>query len=74
MLDEKVVARRIRNIREAKNYSQFYVAYKMNISQNTFSKIELGNVRLTLGRFFEIARILEITPAELLGFETEVTT
>ncbi|UOE50996.1 helix-turn-helix transcriptional regulator [Mucilaginibacter sp. SMC90] len=66
MLNEKVVAGRIRTIREAKNYSQFYIAYKLNISQNTFSKIELGYVKLTLGRFLEIAKVLEIPPSELL--------
>ncbi|WP_121810224.1 helix-turn-helix domain-containing protein [Mucilaginibacter kameinonensis] len=48
MVSEKDVSLRIRTIRESKNYSQYYVAYKLNISQNTFSKIELGHVKLTV--------------------------
>ncbi|MDN3582992.1 helix-turn-helix domain-containing protein [Mucilaginibacter flavus] len=67
MLTEQIIATKIRTIREAKNYSQFYVAYKLNISQNTFSKIELGYVKLTVARLIEIARILEISVPDLLN-------
>ncbi|MEO3407519.1 helix-turn-helix transcriptional regulator [Mucilaginibacter sp. CAU 1740] len=68
MVSEKDVALRIRTIRESKNYSHYYVAYKLNISQNTFSKIELGNVKLTVDRFLQIAKVLDVSPAELLLF------
>lgn len=67
MLTEQLIATKIRTIREAKNYSQFYMAYKLNISQNTFSKIELGHVKLTVARLIEIARILEIDVPDLLN-------
>ena len=48
------------------NYSQDYVAYKLGISQNSYSKIELGYVQLTLDRFFSICKIMDIDIAELL--------
>lgn len=66
MLTGQLVASRIRAIREEKAYSQFYMAYSLNISQNTFSKIELGNVKLTLDRLIAIAGVLGMEPSELL--------
>ncbi|WP_121810276.1 helix-turn-helix domain-containing protein [Mucilaginibacter kameinonensis] len=72
MVTEELVAARIKNIRIAKNYSQLYVAYKMKISQNTFSKIELGNVKLTLKRLIEIANVLEISPADLVRCDEDI--
>ncbi|SEM77547.1 Helix-turn-helix [Mucilaginibacter gossypiicola] len=69
MVSEKDVALRIRTIRESKNFSQYYVAYKLNISQNTFSKIELGHVKLTVDRFLQIARVLDVSPTELLFYQ-----
>ncbi|WP_431198600.1 helix-turn-helix domain-containing protein [Mucilaginibacter sp. P25] len=52
-----------------KNYTQFYVAYKLNVSQNTFSKIELGNVKLTLARLIDIAKVLEVDLHDFLKEE-----
>lgn len=67
-LDEKakLVATNIRKIREHKNYTQEYLAAKLQISQNAYSRIELGYTRLTLERFFHIALILEVDEFELL--------
>lgn len=67
-LDEKAktVATNIRKIREFRNYTQEYLAAKLKISQNAYSRIELGYTRLTLERFFHIAIILEIDELELL--------
>jgi DNA-binding XRE family transcriptional regulator len=38
----KAIAANIRNTREQLNYTQEYLAAKLNISQNAYSKIELG--------------------------------
>lgn len=62
----KAIAATIRNKREAKNYTQEYLAYKLEISQNAYSKIELGYTKITVERLFQIAEILEINPVELL--------
>jgi transcriptional regulator with XRE-family HTH domain len=48
----------IRCIREHKHYSQDYLAAKLGISQNAYSKLELGRTNLTLERLFFIAQIL----------------
>lgn len=48
----------IRNIREKLGYSQEYMAMKLGIGQNGYSKIELGYTRITVERLFEIAKVL----------------
>jgi transcriptional regulator with XRE-family HTH domain len=63
----KAIAAAIRHKREHKNYTQEYLAYKLNISQNAFSKIELGYTKITLERLFQIAEILEVDVIELLN-------
>lgn len=60
------VASNIRKIREHKNYTQDYLAAKLDISQNAYSKIELGYSKLTLDRLFQIAVILEVEVMQLL--------
>lgn len=63
----KTVASNIRKIREHHHYTQEYLAVKLNISQNAYSKIELGYTKITLERLFQIAEILEIDTLELLN-------
>ena len=62
----KLVANNIRKVREFRNYTQDYVARKIGISQNAYSKLELGFHRLSLERLFQIADVLEIECTALL--------
>ena len=64
------IATKIRKAREQKNYSQEYLASKIGISQNAYSKLELGYSKITLDRFFHIAMLLEINIADLLNSQT----
>lgn len=66
-LKPKIVASNIRKIRECRNYTQDYLAAKLLISQNAYSKIELGHSKLTLDRLFQIAIILEVEVIQLLN-------
>jgi len=63
----KAVAAAIRSKRESRNYTQEYLAYKLNISQNAYSKIELGYTKITLERLFEIAEILEFDVIDFIN-------
>ena len=63
----KAIAANIRKTREKRNYTQEYLAYKLSISQNAYSKIELGYTKITLERLFQIADILEIDAIALLS-------
>lgn len=62
----KNIAANIRKIREYRNYTQEYLAFKLNISQNAYSKIELGYTKITVDRLFHIADILGTDPIEIL--------
>jgi transcriptional regulator with XRE-family HTH domain len=63
----KAIAANIRLKREQRNYTQEYLAYKLNISQNAYSKIELGYTKITLERLFQIADILEYDVVDLIN-------
>ncbi|MEO6150556.1 MAG: helix-turn-helix transcriptional regulator [Mucilaginibacter sp.] len=62
----KAVEANIRKQRETKNYTQEYLAAKLKISQNAYSKIELGYTKITLERLFQIAAVLETNIVELI--------
>lgn len=63
------MAHNIRRVREFRNYTQDYVARKIGISQNAYSKLELGLHKLSLDRLFQIAEVLEVDCAALLQYE-----
>jgi transcriptional regulator with XRE-family HTH domain len=62
----------IRNYRELKNYSQKYVASKMGISQNAYSKIENNQTQLTVHHVKQLAEILQVPITDLLKDEFEI--
>lgn len=68
-LKPKIVAGNIRKIREYRNYTQDYLAAKLSISQNAYSKIELGYSKITLDRLFQIAIILDIEVMRLITID-----
>lgn len=63
------VGKKIRNIRELKNFSQEYLAQKLGLTTRAYSKIETEETQLTISRLNEISLILNITPQEILGFD-----
>ncbi|HEX3385789.1 MAG TPA: helix-turn-helix transcriptional regulator [Mucilaginibacter sp.] len=65
----KKVAHNIRKIREYRNYTQEYLAAKLRISQNAYSKIELGHTKITIDRLFRIADILGVDPVIILNID-----
>jgi transcriptional regulator with XRE-family HTH domain len=74
MLNFKIraIAVNIRNTRERLNYTQEYLAAKLGISQNAYSKIELGYTKITVERLFQISAILEADVHELIDTEKVV--
>ena len=56
----KYILNNIRKAREVRNYTQDYLAFKLHISQNAYSKIESGLSKMTLVRLLEIAEILQM--------------
>ncbi len=62
----------IRHYREVKNFSQKYVASKMGISQNAYSKIENNITQLTVHHVKELANILEVPITHFLKDDFEI--
>ena len=62
----------IRKFREMRNYSQEYVAGKMGISQNAYSKIENNITQLTVSHVRQISAILEVSVMDLLKDDFEI--
>lgn len=60
-----MLGRKIKKLRELKNFTQEYMATNLQISQNTYSRIENENVKISTDRLKEIASILEV-PSEYL--------
>ncbi len=60
-----MLGRKIKKLRELKNYTQEYMANQLNISQNSYSRIESENVKVTAERLKAIAQLLEV-PSEYL--------
>jgi transcriptional regulator with XRE-family HTH domain len=62
----KAIAANIRHKREYRNYTQEYLAAKLDISQNAYSKIELGYTKITVERLFQIAEVLDFEVVDLI--------
>lgn len=62
----------IKHYREMKNYSQKYVATKIGISQNAYSKIENNITQLTVHHIKELSRVLEVPITDFLRDDFEI--
>ena len=66
MYSDKITGANIKNARLFRNYSQDYLAGKLNISQNAYSKLELGYIRVKLESLVIIADVLEVSINSLI--------
>src|SRR4030095_6827498 len=55
-----MIGSRIRSLREAKDYTQEYMAGMLEVSQSTFANIESGKTKLTFDRLIKIADVLQL--------------
>lgn len=62
----------IKRYREMRNFSQKYVAAKMGISQNAYSKIENNITQLTVHHVKELSKILDVPITDLLRDDFEI--
>ena len=66
-LINKKIALNLRNARLMRNYSQEYMALQLKISQNAYSKMEMGRTQITVETVFKISDILEVDIYTLLN-------
>ena len=63
------VSENIRLIREARGYSQEYIANKLNVTQQAYSNMEKKPETMTLGRLKELAKVLDVSLMVLIAEE-----
>ncbi len=68
----KDIGTKIKKIRELKGYTQEYLAQELGISQNSYSNIESGTVKLSLNRLEQISHILDVDVIDLLKFDENI--
>lgn len=71
MYNKNAIAANIRKARLNKNYSQEYLGSRLNISQNAYSKIEIGLSSISLQRIFEIAEVFEVEVCDLIDIKKQ---
>ncbi|MGC4057560.1 MAG: helix-turn-helix transcriptional regulator [Chitinophagaceae bacterium] len=60
------VAWNLRKAREAKNFTQEYLAVQLDISATAYRNIENRHTQVSVRRLYEIANVLDISVVELL--------
>ena len=63
------IGNNIKKFRELKDITRDQLASQLNMSLSNYSKIERGEIDLTISRIEQIAHILEIDIAQLLNFD-----
>ena len=62
----------MRVLREANGYTQEYIASELGINQNTYSKLESGQTRLTVDRVKKLAELYNVSPEYFLSEEAPI--
>ena len=65
------IGENIKKFRELKNITRDKIASDLNMSLSNYSKIERGEIDLTISRVQEIAKILEVDVSQILNFDAK---
>lgn len=63
---------KIKKLRELRNFSQKHMAEKLKITQQNYSKMEMGEVDFPISRLQTIADILSVRPVDIISFDEKV--
>jgi transcriptional regulator with XRE-family HTH domain len=63
--------KKIKELREKRNYTQEHMAEVLHLSQRAYSSIENGQTQLTVERLYEIAQLLQVSIGEIIDVETQ---
>jgi transcriptional regulator with XRE-family HTH domain len=59
----------IKRLRELKNLTRDEVAEKLEMSLSGYSKLERGDVELTITKLYKISEILQVDVSQILNFD-----
>jgi len=65
------IGQRIKKLRELRNFSQNYMAEKLEISQQTYSKMETGDIDFPVSRLPNIAKVLGMRISDIFSFDEQ---
>ena len=65
----KILAKKVKKIREEKQFTQEQLAFESGLSLSQIARIETARINPTISTLFRIIRTLEISPKELFDFE-----
>ncbi len=65
----KEVIENIKKFRELKNITRDALADKLEMSLSGYSKLERGEVEITLSKLYRISDILEVSVSQILDFD-----
>jgi transcriptional regulator with XRE-family HTH domain len=65
----KEITENIKKFRELKNFTREVMADKLEMSLSGYSKLERGDVELTVNKLFKIAELLEVSVSQILNFD-----
>ena len=66
-----MIGNKIKNIRELKNFTQEYMAEKLEISQAAYSKLEKGDLKISQDKLNKIAEILDVNLEDIKDFDNK---
>ena len=69
MLDEKKIIGNIKKFRELKNLTRDQIATDLNMSLSGYSKLERGEVDITLSKLNRISHVLDVSISQILNFD-----
>jgi transcriptional regulator with XRE-family HTH domain len=63
------IGENITKFRELRSFTREYIAGELKMSLSNYSKIERGEIDLTISRILEISKILEVDVSQILNFD-----
>ncbi len=61
----------VKRFRELKDLTREQMAADLNLSLSGYSKLERGEIEMTLNRLYEIADVLEVDISQILNFDAK---
>ena len=68
-MEIKEISSNIKKFRELKNLTREHLAAELDMSVSGYSKIERGEIDLTVSKLQKIADVLEVSVSEILNFD-----